>query len=365
MGVGVARDAVSPRADSLLHVRTVASRAMPLLTALLLLISVSSCLAEGPPVSVKVDFEVAATPSVVAFFTGNTYGTMRRSSCSDPQLGGFERRRTYILQCLSAWENSLVLDSGNLFNCNCAQDKLESWYMIAAFNMMTYDAVGLGPKDFVFGLEHLKALEKNARFPFLCANMLDVETRDPVFDAFLIEGSTEATVFVTSVISTDEEELLAEWTRDADGNRTIEMQEPVEALEPILASHATIANVVILLAQMSLDEALKLAESIPSIDLILLSDREQHEDLIHGTTIISPVGTKSKAIKAVALYFDENGSADRYNIETFPIVEEIEHSYSMVRLYDRLAAAQSKLSVEDLLQPTFYTDKSIYNAPAE
>ncbi len=333
------------------------------LSLILLVMLASTCLAQDEPVSVKVDFEVEATPSVVAFFTGNTFGTMRRSSCSDPQLGGFERRRTFILQCLSGRDDMLLLDAGNLFNGNCEPERLKSWFIVAALNMMAYDALGLGLKDFTFGLNHLKRLQKEARFRFLCANLLDVETHEAVFDRFMLKGTTEATVFVAGVISRDDEELIVDWTRDDEGNRTIELEEPADALQQVLASHATIANVVIVLAQITLDEALELAELLPRIDVILLSDRENQKDLIHGTTIIAAVGTKSKSLKAVALYLDETGFADRYNIETFPIVEEIEHSYSMVRLYGRLAAACKSLEPEDLAQPTFYVDQSIYAEP--
>ena len=333
------------------------------MSLILLVMLASTCLAQDEPVSVKVDFEVEATPGVVAFFTGNTFGTMRRSSCSDPQLGGFERRRTFILQCVSGRDDTLLLDAGNLFNGNCERERLKSWFIVAALNMMAYDAIGLSLKDFTFGLDHLKALERKARFPFLCANLLDFETQEPVFDSFLLRGTTEATVFVAAVISKDDEDLIVDWTRDDEGNQTVELLEPADALEQILASHATIANVAIVLAQMSLDEAIELAERLPRIDLILLSDRENREDLIHGTTIVASVGTKSKSLKAVGLYFDETGTADRYNIETFPIVEEIEHSYSMVRLYGRLAAAMRSLEPEDLKQPTFHVDQSIYDEP--
>ncbi len=334
-----------------------------LLSVILSCFAASTCLAQDEPVSVKVAFEVQATPSVVAFVTGNTYGTMRRSSCSDPQLGGFERRRTFILHCVTNRDDALLLDAGNLFNGNCERERLKSWFIVAALNMMAYDALGLGLKDFTFGLDHLMALERKARFPFLCANVLDVETREPVFDTFMLRGTTQATVFVAGVISRDDEQLIVDWTRDDEGNQTIELEEPADALGQVMASHATIANVVIVLAQMGLDEALELAERVPRIDLILLSDRENREDLIHGTTIVAAVGTKSKSLKAVALYFDETGFADRYNIETFPIVEEIEHSYSMVRLYERLAAGMRSLEPEDLAQPTFYVHQSIYAEP--
>ena len=315
------------------------------------------------PVSAKADFEVEAERSVVAFFTGNTYGTMGRSSCTDPQLGGFERRITFIRRHVKSRRNALLLDAGNLFNCNCEHERLKSQFMVAALNTMGYDALALGPKDFTFGLEYLKRLQEKARFPFLCANLLDAKTRAPVFDPFLLRGTTQATILVTGVISSNQAKFIVDWTKDNAGNPTVELEEPVQALSQALASHAMRASVVIVLAQMSLAEALALAEKVPRINLIILSDRNNKEDLTHGATIIASVGTKSKSVKEATLFLNKAGKAGRYNIERFPIVQQMEHSYSIVRLYEQLADASKSLGPADFIQPTFYVEQSIYDEP--
>lgn len=333
--------------------------------AILIVFIALPCCGQGEFPGVKVDFEVEATPSLVTFITGNTYGTMTRSSCTDPQLGGFERRRIFMLECVPATAGVLLLDTGNLFNCNCEQERVKSFYMIAALNAMGYDAIGLGPKDFVFGLEQLESLQQKAKFPFLCANVLDVETQQPVFDAFITGGTTEATICITGVVSESYDELITDWTADEAGAQTVLVQDPAVAIERVLASTATIANVVMVLGQMRLSEATALAERVPGIDLIIIHDRGMEQEHVQGSTIITQPGTKGKFLKGIQLYLDANGRLELYNVETFPIVEEIEPSYSMVRLYERFLNGRKLLPLDRLVQPTFYVPRSIYDEPKE
>ncbi len=49
--------------------------------------------------------------------------------------------------------------------------------------------MGLGPYDFAAGLPFLRALEARARFPFLCANLVDRNSGDPVFRPWVIVGA--------------------------------------------------------------------------------------------------------------------------------------------------------------------------------
>ena len=116
---------------------------------------------------------------------------------------------------------------------------------------------------------------------------------------------------------------------------------------------------------MPLDEAIDLSERLPRIDVIVFSDRENTTDLVHRGTILISAGTKTKSLKGLELFCDETGWADRYNTESFPIVEPIEHSSSVVNLHQRFLARRKRLQPEDLTQPTFLVDQSIYAEPQE
>ncbi|MCD6326170.1 hypothetical protein J7M28_01245 [bacterium] len=323
----------------------------------------ASCLADDDFDGIKVDFEQVATPSLMAFFTGNTYGTMTRSSCSDPQLGGFERRRAFILQCLPDADELLLVDAGNLFAANCERERVKAHYIIAAFNMMAYDAVALGPTDFVFGLDFLKTLAGKAKFPFICANLVDSTTQEPIFDTVFYPETTAATVCVTGVISMRHEDFIVDCTTDEAGERPVELIDPLDALAANFPATESTTNVIIVMAQMAFDEAMMAVDRFPEIDLLVISDRGRHDDLVRGSTYITDVGTKGKFFKGAALLpYDESPDL-RFHVETFPIVEEIEHSYSMRRLYERFLSGRKSLLPERLVQEPFIIDRRVYHDP--
>jgi hypothetical protein len=58
--------------------------------------------------------------------------------------------------------------------------------ILNAMNFMGYQAFGLGPIDLQQGVAALQELEGEALFPFLCANLVERETKKPVFRPYTI-----------------------------------------------------------------------------------------------------------------------------------------------------------------------------------
>jgi 2',3'-cyclic-nucleotide 2'-phosphodiesterase/3'-nucleotidase len=59
--------------------------------------------------------------------------------------------------------------------------------MAQAMNAIGYDAAALGNHEFNYGLETLRAFEKQLRFPLLGANALDARTQKPAFPPYIIK----------------------------------------------------------------------------------------------------------------------------------------------------------------------------------
>lgn len=51
--------------------------------------------------------------------------------------------------------------------------------MITILNELKYDAAVIGNHEFNYGLDILKSAVKESRFPWLCANIVDVKTKTP------------------------------------------------------------------------------------------------------------------------------------------------------------------------------------------
>lgn len=72
--------------------------------------------------------------------------------------------------------NTLLVDNGDFLQGNPLADVAATWTArghpaIAAMNLMGYDAAALGNHDFAFGLDVLRSVARQARFPLLAANL--------------------------------------------------------------------------------------------------------------------------------------------------------------------------------------------------
>ena len=92
---------------------------------------------------------------------------------------GLARLATLIADARAEVRNSILLDNGDMLQGTPISDIIAQpdgpWQgihpVILAMNHLGYDAAGLGNHEFNFGLEWLRNTAKNARFPYLCANI--------------------------------------------------------------------------------------------------------------------------------------------------------------------------------------------------
>ena len=100
------------------------------------------------------------------------------------EVGGLARFGVILRGIRSGREPVLLLDSGDLFQGTLESNVRHGRAVIAAYNLMGYDASTLGNHDFDFGREPpddslqgaIKARLREAHFPFLAANLVDSRT---------------------------------------------------------------------------------------------------------------------------------------------------------------------------------------------
>ncbi|MBM4355190.1 MAG: hypothetical protein FJ109_15640 [Deltaproteobacteria bacterium] len=162
----------------------------------------------------------------------------------------------------------VVLDSGDVFHMNnqALESEMESVkaraeLFVKAFNKEGMAALGIGERDLgVLGVKGLLELQKHAKFPIVCANLVDKDGKD-VFKSFAVVEVAGFKLGVTGVISPgaepkekDEYKLLA----------------PAEGLKKALdALSKESVDAVILLAHLDQQDALMLVREVPGVDLVL------------------------------------------------------------------------------------------------
>ena len=103
---------------------------------------------------------------------------------------------TYLQQLRGFDVPVLLVDGGDIFFRNATRkapssteegrDWRDARALLGAYNLMGYQAIAVGPNDLQLGLSKLQALEKLARFPFLCANLVDSASKKPYFQPYEI-----------------------------------------------------------------------------------------------------------------------------------------------------------------------------------
>ena len=167
----------------------------------------------------------------------------------------------------------LVLDSGDLLfkkYVNLVPENEiggmgeKAHLMIESFNLMGYDAVGVGDDDLTLGKEFLLEISKKANFPFLSSNLFDEASGKNLFQFSLIKQVHGLRVGIFSLLSPDV------FTNSSDPRRKgLNIRPPSEVANAMVKELKPKADLVILLSHLGYAKDLELAQSVQGINMIV------------------------------------------------------------------------------------------------
>jgi 2',3'-cyclic-nucleotide 2'-phosphodiesterase (5'-nucleotidase family) len=177
--------------------------------------------------------------------------------------GGVARRATLIAQIRKELEHVLVVDSGDLLVGSALSAVFRGEADISAMNLMGYDAVAVGNHDFDFGLDHLKKLANQAKFPFLCTNVRP--RMSDVCQRFAIKQVGTLRVALLGLIG----EASYRDTFNRTALQDLSFQDPTVAVRDAIAELREQAEVIVAITHQTTDEDLALARAMPTLDVII------------------------------------------------------------------------------------------------
>jgi 2',3'-cyclic-nucleotide 2'-phosphodiesterase (5'-nucleotidase family) len=244
--------------------------------------------------------EQAHARSLTLFFGDSLNGTIEPCpGCEGgSQLGGLARRGAWVQGVRETWRESLLLDSGDLFfdkyrkairaeDVTAQSDK--ALLILKCYNLLGYDALGIGDDDLSLGKDFLVDLSKNAGFPFISSNLMDQETGEALFRTHVIKETGGLRIGIFSLVSP------YFFSGESDSRiRGILFRPPLEEAKSILGKIRPETDLIVLLSHLGYTADIELAETVPGIDVIIgghsslsLSYPTQVKD-----TIIIRVGSK-------------------------------------------------------------------------
>ncbi|GMV42772.1 MAG: hypothetical protein AMXMBFR64_44880 [Myxococcales bacterium] len=200
----------------------------------------------------------------------------------------------------------LLVDAGNLLHETLRLDEAlrqreidRGEMFVDTFNMMGWDAQGLGEKDLVGGLPRLRALAKRAKYPFLSANLVDARSDALLFTPRVIVQKAGVRIGLFSVMSPrfrENERILPEIGAKVT-DPIVAAKEQVEALKK------EGAQVFVALAMLDSGQADQLAKEVPQLTAVLGAQEGMmlRSPRAVGSTYLTDAFQKGKYLSALSL----------------------------------------------------------------
>lgn len=167
----------------------------------------------------------------------------------------------------------LVLDAGDLFfkkftnpipenERNPMSEK--AGLILEGFNLMGYDALGIGDDDLTLGKDFLMEMSKKAQFPFLSSNIINEESGKLLFQPYLLKEIAGMKIGIFSLFSPDL------FTGPIDlRKKGLLFRDPVETAQAMVRELQPKTDLIILLSHLSYPKDVELAQNISGIHMII------------------------------------------------------------------------------------------------
>lgn len=136
--------------------------------------------------------------------------------------------------------------------------------ILESFNLMGYDALGIGDDDLSLGKDFLIKMSTKAQFPFLSSNILREDSGEVLFQPYLLKERAGLRIGIFSLLSPD----LFSGASDPRRKGLI-FRDPLETAQAIIKELQPKTDLIILLSHLSYPKDVELAQNVSGIHLII------------------------------------------------------------------------------------------------
>jgi len=202
---------------------------------------------------------------ITIIYSNDVLGELENCGCDDKQLGSLSRKAAIINTLKKDDENILNLDAGNLFFSKEPLNTIEknefllkSQYILKAYNQIGFDALNIGEKDLILGIEAITELEKKSSFAFISSNILSKNSNMPVFKPYVIKEIYGNKIGIIGLCS-----------RVSSLSPGISIEDPFKTAEKWINLITDKCDHIILLSALGMEEDKKLANQVKGLSLII------------------------------------------------------------------------------------------------
>jgi nitrate/TMAO reductase-like tetraheme cytochrome c subunit len=200
--------------------------------------------------------------SLTIAFTNDMQGEIRSCGCASKDQGGLGRRATFLEAVRDTAGDFLLLEGGGFFSSKLSYGKEKADLTIKAMALIGYDAVAVGEDEFGFGVDYIVERTREMGLPVLAANVADGRADTLLFPpARELELPSGLRVGIIGLTS-DKAKLPPQVPPGR-----VRILDPVAAARTQAAALSSV-DVLMVVANMTRPEVMRLAAAVPGIDVI-------------------------------------------------------------------------------------------------
>lgn len=221
------------------------------------------------PISVFCLILILTSPShaeVKILYTGDFNGTLKACGCPGNPAGGVVDVASAVKGERARGGDFLLVDVGNFMPYYQA---IRADYTARLMRGMRYDAINVGDRDLEEGAARIDTLGRAYELPLISASVLRADTKAPVFKPYVVRVVGGVRVGVIGITPPEMFAFVPE-----SRTKGLIFAEVQESLRRWLPKMRRQADLIVLLGQLSEEEALKLKKTTPGVDVIVRGIRD-------------------------------------------------------------------------------------------
>jgi len=137
-------------------------------------------------------------------------------------------------------------------------------FQVQTMDLMGYDAVGIGEREFGYSYAHLQEVIGKAKTPYISSNLIDKKSGKPAFKPFVVVRKGGLKVGIFSVVA-------AKIKKHVGVGDSLLVEDPIATAQKMVADLRKQCDVVVALAHLGRVEGEDLAAQVPGIDVVVLA----------------------------------------------------------------------------------------------
>ena len=216
----------------------------------------------------------------------------------------------------------LLLDSGDVFADRGQRLKLKADTILKAMDLMGYDALNLGSREFFFGLDFLKSISSAISFSFISSNLVFDKSQFPWIKDHIIKNLGGLRVAILGFMPVEAFENIP----NPGSLKNLKIIPPETALKNLLPKIRKKADFVILLSQSGFEATSSLVDKLNGVDLAISHGRKKCCTDMGSRTTVVPTGSRGQSLGFLQVTMSKTGSETGRIIQTQRKIIQLDES---------------------------------------